>query len=172
MLVDYQEADCGAYRELLFIPGLFQINGKYHLMITKIYVDSEDSKTSGRENWGIPKELANINWKKDGNRTLFRAENDHGKFFECQIQSNAINFPVNNTLVPFKFFQEMAGNQFFFDPKGKGKATIGSVKGISSDSNLFPDLAKGKFINCMHVKTFDLTFPKSEVKRMEPDTAV
>lgn len=164
MLADYHESDCGPYRELVFVPGLFYIDGKYQLMITKIYVTTDESKTSGRKNWGIPKELADIDWKLKGKNILFTAHKQDKKFFELQVQSNALAFPVNNTLVPFKFYQELAGESFSFSPTGKGRATVGKLKGLKSVQTNFPDLSKGQFINCLHIKNFNLTFPKSEIK--------
>jgi len=58
MLVDYNSSDVGPYYELLFIPGLFYLGGKLTFSISKIYVSSYDSLWNGRENWAIPKELA------------------------------------------------------------------------------------------------------------------
>jgi len=164
MLVDYQESDCGPYQELVFIPGLFNIEGRYQLMATKIYVNSEDSLESGRSNWGIPKELAEINWKKDESKILFNAKLNDNKFFETQIQSNSLAFPVNNTLIPFKFYQELEDNSFQFSPKGRGRATSAKMKGTRSVQTKFPDLANGKFINCLHIKNFNMSIPKSEIK--------
>ena len=71
MLVNYTGSNCGPYRELLFIPGLFLINKRYHFMITKIYVDTAASLSSGKLNWGIPKELAEINWSETGSTITF-----------------------------------------------------------------------------------------------------
>jgi hypothetical protein len=164
MIADYKESDCGPYQELVFIPGLFNIEGKYQLMITKTYVNSEESKVAGRSNWGIPKELAELNWKKDGSTVLFNAKINDNKFFETQIQSNSIAFPVNNTLIPFKFYQELEENSFLFQPKGRGRATSAKVKGTRSVQTKFPDLSNGKYINCLHIKNFNLSLPKSEIK--------
>src|SRR6187549_840298 len=60
MLVDYHTSGVGAYRELLFIPGVFEVNGKNYYSITKIYVSTMASVVNGQENWGIPKEVADF----------------------------------------------------------------------------------------------------------------
>src|SRR5262245_61022490 len=54
MVVNYENSEVGPYRELLFIPGLFERG----FSITRTYVSSQASVDSGRANWGIPKQLA------------------------------------------------------------------------------------------------------------------
>jgi len=166
MLADYHESDCGPYQELVFIPGLFHLDGKYQLMITKIYVNSEESLAAGRDNWGLPKEMAEINWKTNGTNILFNAKINGNKFFETEIQSNSFAFPVSNALIPFKFYQESSGQSYQFQPSGKGRATSAKMKGINSVEIKFPNLNQGKFINCLHIKNFKLSFPKSKIKAL------
>jgi acetoacetate decarboxylase len=71
-----QTSGVGPYQELLFIPGLFHIDGRYTFSISKIYVSTEASVRSGIENWAIPKELADfkIDTQDDGS-TLYRSAN-------------------------------------------------------------------------------------------------
>ncbi|RZK00390.1 MAG: acetoacetate decarboxylase, partial [Flavobacterium sp.] len=66
MLVDYTTSDVGPYKELLFVPGRFSFNKPADNTwgISKIYVSSYYSVWNGRENWGIPKELAEFNIQK------------------------------------------------------------------------------------------------------------
>lgn len=68
-----QTSGVGPYRELLFIPGAFHINGRYTFSIPKIYVSTETSVNSGIKNWGIPKEVADftVEDQADGS-TLYR----------------------------------------------------------------------------------------------------
>ena len=58
MLVNYETSGVGPYFELLFIPGMFDFEGKNYFSISKIYVSSDDSVYNGIKNWGIPKEQA------------------------------------------------------------------------------------------------------------------
>ena len=62
MLVDYHTTPVGPYRELLFIPGLFKMVDKYTFSISKIYVSDQNSVWNGIENWGIPKEWADLTY--------------------------------------------------------------------------------------------------------------
>jgi hypothetical protein len=57
MLVDYAQSNCGAYRELLFVPGQFRSPDGNFWSISRIYVSSQASVDNGIANWGIPKEF-------------------------------------------------------------------------------------------------------------------
>jgi acetoacetate decarboxylase len=68
-----QTSGVGPYKELLFIPGVFHINGRYTYSISKIYVSTEASVRSGIENWAIPKEVADFTIEdQDDGSTLYR----------------------------------------------------------------------------------------------------
>jgi len=166
MLVNYTESNCGPYKELLFIPGLFLINKRYHFMITKIYVDSTDSMSSGRSNWGIPKELAEINWAETGSTITFNVQQNNQFVFDAEFRSNPVKFPVTSQLSPFKFYQEMEDHSYVFKPKGSGQGTICKLKKLHSVSPQFPIFPEGKLINCLHIKKFNLAFPSSKIERL------
>ncbi|KAK5128559.1 hypothetical protein LTR85_003230 [Meristemomyces frigidus] len=62
-IVRYKETPCGAYDELLLIPGNFAVadgcqKGKSRPRISRIYVSQEETMYNGRQNWNIPKHLA------------------------------------------------------------------------------------------------------------------
>ena len=66
MLVDYDESPVGPYWELLFLSGPFQWEGRRSFSISRIYVSTEASAVNGRENWGIPKEVADFEVDRRG----------------------------------------------------------------------------------------------------------
>ena len=70
MCVVYDEAPCGPYRELLFIPGTMNFGDARYPSISRILVSTWDSVVNGRINWGIPKDRANFDWVRgdDGDR--------------------------------------------------------------------------------------------------------
>jgi hypothetical protein len=166
MLVDYHEADCGPYKELLFIPGFFLIDNRYRLMITKIYVDSEDSIISGRKNWGIPKEMAKITWENSGSKTAFKASINDELIFESQIQTGTFTFPINTKLSPFRMHQVLNDKSFVFKPSGKGKSTYGKLQSLSISKDYFPNIEELKLVNCLHIKKFNLLFPASKIESL------
>lgn len=70
ILVNYTDSPVGPYKELVFIPGMYQyfdsVAGKVKTAhgISRIWVDNQKSVTDARANWGIPKELAEFEWKE------------------------------------------------------------------------------------------------------------
>ena len=60
--VVYDEAPCGPYRELLFIPGTMNFGDARYPSISRILVSTWDSVVNGRVNWGIPKDRASFDW--------------------------------------------------------------------------------------------------------------
>lgn len=99
MLVDYHTSGVGPYRELLFIPGLFNLAGQTTFSISKIYVSTRDSVWNGIENWGIPKELADFNLTTlpDGTR-VFEVSQRGRLFFSARAKPWSVRFPVTTKL--------------------------------------------------------------------------
>ena len=61
MCVEYTSAPCGAYREVLFVPGTLRFpDGRRHASISRILVSTWASVVNGRANWGIPKDRADF----------------------------------------------------------------------------------------------------------------
>lgn len=54
------------YDELIIAPALVRYEGKLGMWVSHIYVDDPVSLQGGREIWGVPKELATIEWNDDG----------------------------------------------------------------------------------------------------------
>ena len=164
MMVNYQEADCGPYKELLFIPGFFLIKNRYRLMITKIYVDSEDSIISGRENWGIPKEMAKITWERSDSKTVFEANINDQSILKSRIKSTSFTFPINTKLSPFRIQQILNNKSYVFKPSGKGKCARGELQNLTVSEDYFPNIEELKLVNCLHIKKFNLLFPASKIE--------
>lgn len=59
----YAPASTLEYNELIIAAGLVRYAGKIGSWISHIYVDNADSVAGGQEIWGLPKELAEFNWK-------------------------------------------------------------------------------------------------------------
>lgn len=70
LLVKYRSSPVGPYLEhALAIPTL---RGP---RVTQMSVDSTASMIGGREIWGYPKTLEGLSWQRDGERLIFRREN-------------------------------------------------------------------------------------------------
>lgn len=69
LLVNYTESPAGAYHEIARVG--FTARGPKVVMMA---VDSADSRRGGRRNWGYPKTLQEIVWKRRGWRVEVRAK--------------------------------------------------------------------------------------------------
>ncbi|KIK69050.1 hypothetical protein GYMLUDRAFT_633942 [Collybiopsis luxurians FD-317 M1] len=64
LLVRYAASPVGPYDELIYVPGKWVYDdGMKGFRITTIYVSSNASVFNGRQNWNIPKHLANFDFQ-------------------------------------------------------------------------------------------------------------
>ena len=162
MIVDYFESNVGPYQELLFIPGKFKYNGKKYYSITKIYVSSMESVVNGRENWGIPKQLANFNFNDDFSKISVDVEGVD--IFNFNADYGSFKFPVSTKLLSFPLIQRYNKNDYFTKFSGKGKARFAKVKMLNSNPALFPDVKEQKRIFSLRIEDFNITFPKANIQ--------
>jgi len=165
MLVDYKTSGVGAYKELLFILGMFTFNWKKMFSISKIYVSSYDSVHSGIENWGIPKEFADFDWQQNPDGTEDISIKIEGKeFFSANFKKGFLSFPLTTSILPLSIVQKLRKNLIITNPTATGKATLASIKSMKVDANFFPDLSKASPLLTMKVKDFAMTFNVPIVK--------
>jgi hypothetical protein len=157
MLVDYRSSPIGPYHELLFIPGKFEGANRYS--ITKIYVDTNASKTNGRFNWGIPKETQPFIWQKNGKTSTIGVGDDADPVLFCKMSHKGISFPVTTKILPIKLSQVLDGSTFLTDPSGYGWANIATIDTIKVNAAYFPDISKQKVLFAFKVAPFTMNFP-------------
>ncbi|MCU0438408.1 MAG: acetoacetate decarboxylase family protein [Raineya sp.] len=160
MLVDYHTSEVGGYKELLFIPGLFNFGKKTGFNISKIYVSTYESVYNGIQNWGIPKELADFTISQNSeNQSHFEVKTSQKTFFQADIKSYGIPFYINTALFPFNFYQPLEDKTLLTQPQGKGWAKLCKLKNLQVDSTLFPDISTQRPLVCMAVRNFTMKFP-------------
>jgi hypothetical protein len=86
-LVHYFDAPVGPYNEYAVIE--WQPGGP---SVVEMLVDSIDSREAGRELWGFPKELADLQWQSGGARITFRREQ---KYFRVRALGFSIPFHIS-----------------------------------------------------------------------------
>lgn len=172
MLVNYETADCGPYKEILYMPGLFWQKGGLRLKITKIYVSSPESVQWGIKNWSIPKEYADIKWDENADELGISAAIKKKNFFSAIISKKSLKFPVSTALIPFSLLQspvvahnlkegEMLRTRF----SGNGTASFGSIEHWQTDEAMFPDIEQASFgpVISMCINPFNIRFPIAEI---------
>jgi hypothetical protein len=162
MIMDYFESNVGPYQELLFIPGKFNYNNKKNYSITKIYVSSMESVVNGRENWGIPKQLANFNFNDDFSKISVDIEGIN--IFNLEANYGSFKIPFSKKLFSFHLIQRFNKKDYFTNFFGKGKVRFAKVKNFCSNPTFFPDVKDQKRFFSLRLEDFNITFPKANIQ--------
>ncbi|SCV74319.1 BQ2448_6751 [Microbotryum intermedium] len=120
LVVRYTTSDVGPYDELMIIPGNFKNEHKdgttsFDLAITRIYVSTKESVYNGRQNWGIPKHLANFSFTPVQDRpgsTLMTVSSPNAKdsFFSAILTRSKwtpFSIPASTKLVSTSFMRSL-----------------------------------------------------------------
>ncbi|GAB4556024.1 MAG: hypothetical protein OHK0023_27890 [Anaerolineae bacterium] len=170
MLVDYHSAPCGPYRELLFIPGKFQVDGREYYSITKIYVSSQASIDNGRANWGIPKEYADFDVTAVADRHERISLRQQGLLrAEWEISHLPLLVPITTALIPTavrSLVHGAFGKWFVVAPGGWGWLSAVRLHSFNTDPTFFPPVGEFKPAYMVRARNFHLTFPAPEIKVM------
>ncbi len=101
MCVVYDEAPCGPYRELLFIPGTMDFGDARHPSISRILVSTWDSVVNGRSNWGIPKDRADFDWTRSDTGDHWRVTSDGRELCSLEFtEPTGVRLPLRYSLGP------------------------------------------------------------------------
>ena len=162
MLVDYTSSNVGPYQELLFIPGKFKIGDGSWNQISQIYVSSQESVENGKENWGIPKELAQFNFTTLGKgKEVIEVSREGNQFFQATLQSFGFMFPVHTALMSFPLMQKHHGHYLQTTFTGKGWGRLTKVEELWVDEKYFPNIALKKPLVVIEVRNFKIIFPEA-----------
>lgn len=165
MLVDYASSNVGPYCELLFIPGLFKLNGRTTFSISKIYVSTQVSVDNGIANWGIPKERADftIITQEDGS-TTYLVSKEGKPFFSVRVRAGGLSFPVSTKLLPaFQVTQRRGDDRLLTAPSATGKGQLASLHDLQMNGDYFPDIRRGTRLAAVAVRDFTMVFPVPEL---------
>ncbi|MEM6280851.1 MAG: acetoacetate decarboxylase family protein [Chloroflexota bacterium] len=168
MMLDYRTSPVGPYRELLFIPGVFRHGRRKYYAVTKIYVSSLDSVVNGRENWGIPKQLAEFDITTEKNvAQRFEVAVNGELFFSATMESGVLRFPVNTRVNPFPptLLQQHADDRLLtIKPQLGGTMSVtGAVTEMAVAGRHFPDVSAFKPAGLLELVNMRLYFPIPKV---------
>ncbi|MFP4975774.1 acetoacetate decarboxylase family protein [Paenibacillus sp. CN-4] len=162
-LIDYRRSNAGSYRELLVLPGRFLTGGKPQYSISQIYVDSDDSLTGGRLNWGIPKQLAALRVSRPGETPWrFEAELDGQPLFQLEARPLGPALPLRLGRLPFALFQDYEGVRYKTRFGGRFKMRFARVTHVFADGSRFPDPAQFRILFAVMIEDFTLHFPPAD----------
>ncbi len=164
MIVDYENSNCGPYGELLFIPGKLRSETGSANVISKIYVSSESSVINGRANWGIPKELADFRFERNGKVETVTVKKGKKTFFQAEFSAGGLRFPVHTALIPFPLTQDYDGKRFHTKYTGSGRGRLARVESMQADPEFFPDLTAVRPLAVLSIDDFRITFPVARIE--------
>ncbi|MBX7057193.1 MAG: acetoacetate decarboxylase [Leptospirales bacterium] len=164
MLVNYHQANCGPYQELLYIPGSFSYSGGNCKRITRIFVSSAASVEWGMRNWAIPKDLAEFEWQKGERSTFVEVRQGRNVFLRARMERGLLPFPVSSAFFPFALVQR--GPEALLRTRLRGRGTGRRIRltEFFINEKYFPDMMEsggGRF--GIAVDPFRLVFPAAEV---------
>jgi len=167
MLVDYQHSNAGPYRELLFVPGQFQVGGRRFYSITKIYVSTPQSVTNGRRNWGIPKELADFELtRRASGLERLHVVRQGQVVAEFELRPRGWGLPVTTAVIPSALrtiIELLDRRTYLTTPNGRGRLHPARLERVSSNPQLFPDIGQFRPRLCLRASNFALQFPVAEI---------
>jgi Acetoacetate decarboxylase (ADC) len=167
MFVDYQSADCGPYRELLFAPASFEFADGRFPSITRIFVSTYDSVVNGRNNWGIPKDRADFTVEHGTNTDRVTLGRDGRVFASLELASHGLTLPVTSALLPASMRtlkQHWQGHVFAITLKAKGTLRMAKLVKWSFEPAFFPELSGAQVIAGAYLPKFEMTFPLPEIE--------
>lgn len=173
LFIDYKEAVCGNYQELLLAPAAYETPSGTHPTITRIFVSSYESVVNGRRNWGIPKDLARFTREHDASRASDRIVVSRGgdTLVDMKLRAYGPTLPVRTWLLPAgmrTLVQHWNGTRYRFTLHAQGRARLATVEDWRFDPRYFPDLARGRVLTATYLPDFQMTFPDPQTQPYEP----
>ncbi len=167
MCVVYDEAPCGPYRELLFIPGTMNFGRARYPSISRILVSTWDSVVNGRSNWGIPKDRADFDWTHDAGGDRWRVSSDGREVCSLEFtEPTGVRLPLRTAWAPKRLgtmAQRLDGRTYHYRPEAAGSLRLCRVRQWRFDPALFPDLARATVLTAARIEGFQMVFPVARV---------
>lgn len=167
ILADYQSSPVGPYRELLFIPGKVRYQRRKAYTISKIFVSTAASAENGRNNWGIPKELAEFSMTPVGkDLETIKVTKDGAVILDITVKAGSrLTVPLHTAFKPVTLVQHLDGQTFWTRLHGKGTAKFAQNLDVSVNSQYFPNFVFSRHVAIMRVKHFNLTLAAAKVRQ-------
>ncbi len=165
MVVRYRSSPVGPYDELLFTPGRYAVNvqGRLerHWSVTRIFVSSSESVLGGRRNWGLPKELAELDVRagRGGSSEAVTCTANGRRVFRAELRALGPRLPAVTWPWRFSLVQERQGFCFVTRVRATGWIRPARIAAIWGDGTRFPDLADLRPVLAVRVARFRMTFP-------------
>ncbi len=169
MLIEYRKSPVGPYRELLFAVGR-NLRWRNHLFsVSRIFVSSEASAVSGRENWAIPKQTADFEVvkKEQGAERVIVQRNRLAEVDLTVAPGQGVPRPAMSFLAPPSWrtiVQFRDGQVLETRLSGRGALRPAKLLDFRALPKAFPDVNQGKLVAGFFIKDFRMRFPAARVR--------
>jgi acetoacetate decarboxylase len=170
-LARYAESNVGAYDELLWlVPWGLQVDGRRLHHVPRIYVSTEASRSNGRSNWGIPKELAVFDVQRlSPNAQLFHVTAAAGVVARFVVESGRRAVGVGSGLLPAgvrRLGQVDEGRLFELAPSVRAHASTARFADLYADPQLLSDVRGARWQRAFSLRNVELLFPVPRVRSL------
>lgn len=166
MLVEYQASGVGPYWELLFLAGPILLDRRRVFTITKIYVSTEASAVNGRENWGIPKEVADFEVDRRGRTERVIVTREGRTVADLTLGFRELRLGLTAGVLPRSWrtlVQPWEGRTYLTTLEGRGVVHPARLLKARIEPELFPDLTRGRVLAGVYTSRFRLLFPPARI---------
>jgi hypothetical protein len=168
MAVEYTSAPCGAYRELLFIPGTMRFDdGRRYASISRILVSTWASVVNGRANWGIPKDLAAFSIERGADRDVVAVGDGHRQCCRLEFEPpRGPRLPLSTRWLPPSWrtlAQVRDGRTYYYELRAQGSLRPARLVHWWFDPQHVPDLTSATVLATVRVEAFRMEFPVARV---------
>ncbi len=168
MLVDYRESPVGPYRELLFLAGRNRRWRNHRFSVLRIYVSTEASAVSGRENWALPKVVGDFEVipQKDGSERVIVLRDGLAEVDLTVASGGGPPLPALSFIAPPSWRtieQYRDGKVYRTRLSGMGVAKRAELRDFRTEPTLFPDVDEGRLLAGFRIERFRLRLPRPEI---------
>jgi hypothetical protein len=166
VVASYDSSDVGAYRELLFVPGRFQHGESSFYSITRGFVSSSAPATSGRLNWGLPRQVARIDFERVGVDERVTVRRKGRTLVALTFRAGRFGLPATTDVIPAssRTIMQTAGELTLFTTVG-GRGTLKRARLLEASlgAEELPDLSAHHPSVVVRLESFHLALPRPRI---------
>jgi hypothetical protein len=168
--VRYTDSNVGPYDELLWlVPWGLQLGSQRFHTVPRIFVSTEASRTNGRQNWGIPKELARFDVQPlSASTRRVHVTTEAGCAARFVVESGRHTLRVSSRVLP-RWLRQLAhvsrGQLFELAPGVSGRASVAHFSELDTNPAGFVDCGHARALGAFSLTDVELLFP---VPRLTP----
>ncbi len=160
--VDYERSGVDPYLELLHVPYFTHSAGTVGPTIDRIWVTSQRSVDSGRANWAIPKDLADITRTERGGAIDWSASRGGTLLASATFHPTGPSLPTIKPRWAGRLLQRMHGVRYATPIDATGRIRLARVSDVQLGP-VFDDVDPARIGGAVLVERFRMGFHAAEI---------